>query len=279
MGGYRRIGRALAALALCFGLAGPAVAEEAGPELRIGTDAGYLPWTGTTASGDFTGFDIDLARLVCQRLQRPCRFTAQPWEGLIPALEQGKYDILVGGISITPERAKRLAFTQSYANLPINFAAATSAGLNGKASWPDLKAALAGKTIGVQSGTQSQKFVDNELKDVVDVRLYDNQDSLNLDLLAGRIDAAVAGRSPWIALTRSDQGADIEILSPNLDFEQFNYLGVGVGGLSRKDQAELLQQWDAALCALKAEGEVKRLAETWFGFDVSTRPDATRCPA
>ncbi|MGO4625163.1 transporter substrate-binding domain-containing protein [Ensifer sp. 2YAB10] len=263
-------------MALAALFATPVLAEDL-PEVRIGTDGGYLPWTSMTPAGELTGFDIELAKLVCERMQRNCRFTAQPWEGQIPALEQGKYDILVGGISITPERQKRLAFTQSYGNLPINFAAAKSSGLNGKSSWAELKKALIGKTIGVQSGTQSQKFMDNELKGEVDVRLYDNQDSLNLDLLAGRIDAALAGRSPWIALTGSSQGETVEILSPNLDFEQFNYLGVGVGGLMRKDTDELRKAWDVALCQLKKDGEVTRISQQWFGFDISTKADPKIC--
>ncbi|WP_157384566.1 transporter substrate-binding domain-containing protein [Nitratireductor soli] len=248
-------------------------------EVRIGTDGGYLPWSSMTPAGELTGFDIELAKLVCGQMERKCRFTAQPWEGQIPALEQGKYDILVGGISITAERQKRLSFTQSYGNLPINFAAAKSSGLSGKSSWTELKKALIGKTIGVQSGTQSQRFMENELEGEVTVRLYDNQDSLNLDLLAGRLDAALAGRSPWIALTGSSQGQGIEILSPNLDFEQFNYLGVGVGGLMRKDADELRKAWDVALCALKKEGEVKRISEHWFGFDISTKADPKICGA
>lgn len=268
----------LAILSLGALLGAPAVAQDQA-EVRIGTDGGYLPWTSMTPDGELTGFDIELARLVCERMQRSCRFTAQPWEGQIPALEQGKYDILVGGISITPERRKRLAFTQSYGNLPLNFAAAKTSGLDGKMTWPDLKAALAGRTIGVQSGTQSQTFIDHELKDEVTVRLYDNQDSLNLDLLAGRVDAALAGRSPWISLTKSPQGQTIAILSPNLDFEQFNYLGVGVGGLMRKDEDALRKAWDAALCKLKAEGEVKRISQRWFGFDISVRPDPEICGA
>lgn len=266
----------VAALTLAALCATPVLAEDL-PEVRIGTDGGYLPWTSMTPAGELTGFDIELARLVCQRMQRSCRFTAQPWEGQIPALEQGKYDILVGGISITPERQKRLAFTQSYGNLPINFAAAKNSGLNGKGSWAELKNALVGKTVGVQSGTQSQKFMDNELKGAVNVRLYDNQDSLNLDLLAGRIDAALAGRSPWIALTGSPQGETIEILSPNLDFEQFDYLGVGVGGLMRKDTEELRKAWDVALCQLKKDGEVTRISQQWFGFDISTKADPKIC--
>ena len=61
-------------------LCGPAVAQEQA-EVRIGTDGGYLPWTSTTPSGELTGFEIDLAKQVCDRMKRSCRFTAQPWEG------------------------------------------------------------------------------------------------------------------------------------------------------------------------------------------------------
>lgn len=254
-----------------------ASAETPKSEIRIGTDGSYRPWSGTNAAGDLVGFDIELAKAVCTEMQRECRFISQPWEGLIPALEQGKYDILVGGISITPQRAKRFSFTQSYGNLPINAAARKSAGLNGRKTWPDLKLALKDKTIGVQSGTQSQKFVDAELKDEVTVRLYDNQDSLNLDLLAGRIDAAVAGRSPWIDLTRSDNGKDVEVLSPDLDFAEFSYLGVGVGGLMRRNEPSLLDDWDKALCVLKERGTIRDISQKWFGFDIATAPDAARC--
>ncbi|RZS77813.1 octopine/nopaline transport system substrate-binding protein/arginine/ornithine transport system substrate-binding protein [Phyllobacterium myrsinacearum] len=254
-----------------------ASAEAPKSEIRIGTDGSYRPWSGTNAAGELEGFDIELATAACSEMQRKCRFISQPWEGLIPALEQGKYDILVGGISITPQRAKRFSFTQSYGNLPINVAARKSAGLNGRKTWPDLKLALKDKTIGVQSGTQSQKFVDAELKGEVTVRLYDNQDSLNLDLLAGRIDAAVAGRSPWIDFTRSDNGRDVEVLSPDLDFAEFSYLGVGVGGLMRKNEPSLLDDWDKALCALKQRGVVTQISQKWFGFDIATAPDVARC--
>ncbi len=248
-------------------------------EVRIGTDGGYRPWSGTTPAGELEGFDIELAKAVCEEMQRTCRFTSQPWEGMIPALEQGKYDILVGGISITPQRAKRLSFTQSYGNLPINVAAKKEAGLNGSADWPSLKQTLKNKVIGVQSGTQSQKFVDTELKGEVDVRLYDNQDSLNLDLLAGRIDAAVAGRSPWIDLTRTENGKAVEVLSPDLDFQDFPYLGIGVGGLLRKNETDLLKDWDKALCSLKEKGVVSEISQKWFGFDIATASDAERCKA
>lgn len=275
---FKTLARLSGILSLCAALAAPAMAEEQA-EVRIGTDGGYLPWTAITPEGKLTGFDIELAELVCERMERKCRFTTQPWEGQIPALEQGKYDIVIGGISITPERQKRLSFTQSYANLPINFAAPKAAGLNGKANWDELRAALVGKTLGVQSGTQSQKFMDNELKGDVTIRLYDNQDSLNLDLLAGRIDAALAGRSPWIALTKTEQGRPIEILAPDLDYRQFKYLGVGVGGLMRKDEDTLRKAWDTVLCKLKAEGEVKRISEKWFGFDISVAADPKICGA
>ncbi|SED50688.1 octopine/nopaline transport system substrate-binding protein [Rhizobiales bacterium GAS191] len=274
-----KTGLVLGALLSALAVGGQAAAQESPATLHIGTDGGYLPWTATTASGELIGFDIDVAKLACERMKRVCRFTAQPWEGQIPALEQGKYQLLVGGISITAERKKRLAFTQSYGNLSINFAAPKSAGLNGKTTWAELKKELAGKVLGVQSGTQSQRFIDNELQGTATVHLYDNQDSLNLDLLAGRIDAALSGRSPWISLTRSPQGHDIEILSPNLTFEEFNYLGAGVGFLLRKDEPELTKQLDAALCALKAEGEISRISNKWFDFDISTPPDPAICGA
>ncbi|MFS8047309.1 transporter substrate-binding domain-containing protein [Rhizobium sp. BR 314] len=270
------VGVAIAAAA-CLGAGGVSAQDGAKAEVRIGTEGAYKPWASMEASGELVGFDIDLAKAVCEEMHRSCRFGTQPWEGLIPALEQGKYDILIGGISITPQRAKRLLFTQSYGNLPINVAARKGEGLNGAKTWPDLKSALKGKAVGVQSGTQSQKFVDAELGGDVTVRLYDNQDSLNLDLLAGRVDAAVAGRSPWVDLVRSANGRDVEILSPDLTFKDFPYLGVGVGGLLRKNEQPLQDDWDKALCVLKRKGVVTQISQKWLGFDIATAPDPDRC--
>jgi lysine-arginine-ornithine-binding protein len=267
--------RFISAVLVIGGLSGAAAAQE----LRVGTIGGYMPWNGVDASGQVMGFDIDLANAICERIKRTCRFTAQPWEGLLPALEQGKYDVLLTGIAITEERKKRIAFTQSYASLPINFAAVKGAPFANAKTWPELKAALNGKTVGVQSATQSARFVENELKGIAAVRFYDNQDSLNLDLLAGRVDAALAGRSPWIALMKSPQGGNVEVVGPDLTIADFPYLGAGVGGALRKDDTDLLKQIDAAICALKAEGALTQLGKKWFGFDMSTPREPGVCGA
>jgi len=265
---------ATAVLGLCLMGSGASAQE-----IRIGTAGGYMPWNGVDASGNLIGFDIDLANAICERIKYTCRINAQPIEGLIPALEQGKYDLLLTGIGITEERKKRIDYTQSYANLPINFAALKSSPLAALKTWAEMKPALSGRTIGVQSGSSSQKFLDTELKGSITVRLYDNQDSLNLDLLAERIDAAIAGRSPWIALTKTPQGQAVQVVGPNLDFDNFPYLGEGVGGGMRKDNPDLRKKVDAAICTLKTDGTLKKIAVKWFGFDVTTSINPAVCGA
>ena len=89
--------------------------------LRIGTEGDYPPWNATDASGDLIGFEIDLARELCARIERDCQFVAQEWDGMILALLQRRFDVIMAGMLRTEERRERIAFTYGHADTGASF--------------------------------------------------------------------------------------------------------------------------------------------------------------
>lgn len=83
-------------------------------ELRVGLEAGYMPFEMLNKKGDLIGFDIDLARLMAKYMGVKVRFVNTQWDGIIPALLTGKFDLLMGGMTVTPERNLQVNFANPY---------------------------------------------------------------------------------------------------------------------------------------------------------------------
>ena len=99
----------LAALLTSFAF-GAAAAEK----ISFGVSATYPPFESMDANNQIVGFDIDLAHALCKQMQAECTFTNHAFDSLIPALKFKKYDAVISGMDITPERSKQVAFTDPY---------------------------------------------------------------------------------------------------------------------------------------------------------------------
>ncbi len=275
---------ALTAAAVVLGMAaGSAVAQD-WTTVRIATEGAYPPWNSTDPSGKLIGFELDLAEDLCQRMQVECEIVAQDWEGIIPALNAGKYDAIMAGMSITDERKEVISFSDSYANEPAFFAVLKDSDLASyegdleqanldevddaeQAAIDSLKEALAGKTVGVQVATTHANFLDQYLGDAVEIRSYDTQENLDLDLQAGRVDAALASGTYWFPLMETEKGADFALIGPGFNGGPF---GAGVGAGIRQEDTDLIEMFNKAIAEATADGTINRLAQQWFGFDVTS---------
>ena len=277
---------AVAALAVA-GLAADASAKDfaKGSKVRIATEGAYAPWNFTDSAGKLVGFEVDLAADLCKRMEIECEVIQQAWEGIIPALEAGKYDVIMAGMSITEKRKAVIDFSRSYAQTPAVFVvtkASPSAGFKTGLEDANLdevdaaeKAALdatikefKGKVIGVQISTTHENFLREFMGNDVTVKTYDTQENLDLDLQAGRVDAALASASYWVPLLATDKGKDMVMVGTNLTGGPF---GAGVGAGIRKDDKSLTAMFDKAINAAIDDGSLKKLAVQWFGFDASAK--------
>ena len=251
-------------------------------KIKIGTEGAYPPWNGTNAAGELEGAEIDLVFDLCKRMKAECELVAQDWDGIIPALQNGKYDAIMAGMSITAERMEVINFSQGYANEPASFSVLKSSPLaslkfSGKVNMDaldgkskklikSLKKTLKGATVGVQGSTTHENFVKQVLGDTVTMKSYDTQENLELDLSVGRIDAALSDQGSMEKFMESDNGKNIAFIGPGLGGGPFGG-GVGVG--LRKADTDLLEMFNKAIDGARADGTLAKHFTKWFGKDIS----------
>jgi polar amino acid transport system substrate-binding protein len=123
------------------------------PAIRFLTTADFPPFNYRDADGELIGFNVDLARSLCEELGVACTIQAWPWEQAARALEDRQGDALIAGLAITPENGKLFDFSSIYLALPARFVTrlADAQRFN--------PASLAGKKVGVRRGSTHAEFV------------------------------------------------------------------------------------------------------------------------
>ena len=248
--------------------------------IKIATEGAYPPWNSKTSDGKLIGFDVDLANVLCEYMKKhTCTIVEQDWDGMIPALKAKKYDAIMAGMSITDERKKVITFSQGYADEVASFAVMAGSSLEGlktpeainlskgsnSGTLNTLKKALAGKTVGVQTATIHQNFLESGDVGKVNVRTYKTQDEVNLDLAAGRIDAALAAAVAFTDYAKISC-KNVVLVGPTFSGGAFGS-GVGVG--IRQEDTKLVKDFNKAINKARRSGKLSELATIWFGFDAS----------
>lgn len=252
-------------------------------KITIATEGAYAPWNFTEAGGKLNGFEVELAQELCKRMKVECQVIAQDWDGIIPALQAGKYDAIMAGMNITPKRLEVINFSRIYAGGPSSFGVLRDGPL---AALPGLgqrynlatneaeaikaieamKALLKGKTIGVQVSTIQGTFIEKYLKDVVTVREYKTTEEHDLDLINGRLDAIFSAQTAMTATMEKPEFKNMMIAGPGF---AGGVLGIGVAVGLRKTDPELKVMFDKAIEELLADGTLSKLSVKWFHTDIS----------
>ena len=152
-------------------------------EIRIAFDVPYEPFEYKTPDGELTGFEVELAEAMCEELKADCEFVIQAWDGMIPGLLARKFDAIMSSMSITPERAERVLFSEPYYNTPGGWFARD--GFDTDVTDMD---AMEGKTVGVQRGTTMDTYVTENMGGIVSIKRYTTADDMVLDLEGQRLD-------------------------------------------------------------------------------------------
>jgi octopine/nopaline transport system substrate-binding protein len=273
---------ALAAVFTTLAFTQPVLAQDAPKSIKIATEGAYAPWNFTTADGKLDGLEIELANDLCARMKVTCEIVAQDWDGLIPSLTVGKFDVIMASMFITPKRLETIDFTQPYAVDPSGFAVAKDSELGklgvsaekfkledeaaAAAAIDKLKPLLKGKIVGVQAATTNLDFVKKYFGDTVEIREYKTTEQHDLDLAAGRIDALFAQQTALAATLAKPEFADYTIAGPGFVGGVF---GLGTGAGLRKEDTKLKEMLNAAIDSAIADGTIKRISEKWVGTDVT----------
>jgi octopine/nopaline transport system substrate-binding protein len=253
--------------------------------VTIATEGAFKPYNFTKPDGSLDGYEIELTKYLCDHMKVECKIVVQNFDGMIPALNAGKFDAIISGMSATAKREEVIAFSDSYgstgqafatskmgdlANLPekgqVFSLASDEAGA--AAEIEKIKPALQGRTIGVQTASTAAAFVDKYLKGIVEVREYKTTEEHDLDLKAGRVDIVMASMAYLTTASEKPGNDDMTTAGPRF---QGGFLGRGSSVGLRKSDTELKAMFNDAIAAAKADGTIKTLSEKWFGFDVTPK--------
>lgn len=240
--------RLLLGLLVLMLVSGGALADK----VRIGTEGAYPPFNMIDKEGKVAGFDVDIARALCEKMAAECEFVTQDWDGIIPGLMAGKYDAIVASMSITEERKQAVDFSNRYYSNSLRLIAKKGAGID--------PAKLDGKAVGAQRATIAANHA--EAMPGVSVKLYDTQENAYLDLASGRVDLLVTDMLPGFDWLNSDQGQDFEFIGENIDID--DKIGIAV----RKGDDQLRQRLNKALDEIVADGTYEKINAKYFPFSI-----------
>ena len=228
------------------------------PELRVAIDPTYKPFTYKTESGEPAGFDVDIAKALCEQINSTCVFVEQAWDGMIPGLLAKKYDVIISSMSITDERKQSVDFTGKYYNTPSCVVVKSDLKLGAEA------ANFKGKKLGVLKASTQEKYAMGELQPAgATVVPYDAQDQVYLDIKSGRLDGTVADVvEVQGGFLSTPDGAAYSCAGGRIPVEfDAKYFGAGAGVALRKEDTALRDALDAGIKAIRDNGKWKELAD------------------
>lgn len=224
--------------------------------LKIGVDDAFPPMEYRNEKGELIGFDVDLADAIGKRLGVAIEWVPTAWDGVILALESGKFDMILSTMTITAERAKKVDFSPPYIyGAQIVVVREQEKAINTIAD-------LAGKIVGSQLGSTGEEAA-RKLKGLKELKLYGQYTDAFTDLGIGRIQALVVDEFVGRYYLTSRPGV-YRVLTERLAEEE-------IGIAFRKGDDALREAVCAAIDAIKADGTYGAISTKWFGVDVSKR--------
>ncbi|ASA57000.1 transporter substrate-binding domain-containing protein [Vibrio gazogenes] len=224
-------------------------------ELRACFDAGYVPFEMKTKDGRFVGFDLDMAKHMARSIDVKFVPVNTAWDGIIPALQTDKCDIIISGMTITPERNLKVNFADPY--IVIGQSVLISPKLAGKIkSYQDLndpKYTLTSK-LGTTGAEAAKRYIPKAKLD-----LYDTEVDAVLQVSNGKADAYVYDL-PYNAIYAAQHPKQVTHLETPFTYEP-------LGWAIRQDDPNFLNFLNNYLRQVKGDGTYQRIYDKWFKSD------------
>jgi polar amino acid transport system substrate-binding protein len=226
-------------------------------KLRFVTDSDYPPFHYYDEVGALTGFNVDLAKAICEVIEVQCEVNAASWEDLVPSLDNGEADAAIASIRVTEEALEKADFTSRYYATPARFVARKESEL--KDIRPET---VGGMKIGVAKGTGHEAYLKKFFPEAA-IASFDTADDAQKALKNGAIDLIFGdgiGLTFWINGVSSDGCCEFRG-GPYLDAK---YFGEGVGIAVKKGNRQLAEILNYALEQVHASGRFEELFLRYF---------------
>lgn len=221
--------------------------------IKIGTEGTYAPFTYHDTSGKLVGFDVEIGEAVAAKLGVKPEFIEGKWDGLIAGLDANRYDAVINQVGITEARKQKYDFSEPYiASKAVLIVRADDDSIKGFA---DLKGKKSAQSLTSNFG----KLAQENGAELVGTDGFDQSIQL---VLTGRADATINDSLSFLDFKKQKPDANVKIAAeqPNADYS---------GIIVRKGDPELVEAINKALDEIKADGTYQKIADKYFGQDVS----------
>jgi polar amino acid transport system substrate-binding protein len=245
--------------------------------LRVSTDPAYPPQSFLNNQGEFEGFDIDVTEEIAKRMGVEVEWMTPSWDVLTAGNWNGRWDLSVGSMTITPERAEVLHFTP-----PYYYAPAAAAVHESNTDITNLETDLDGKRIGVCRACTYEAYLERSLnipgdyEFVVDdpqIQTYDTDTDAVQDLALGdgaRLDAAMSNL--YVFKQAQKSGTPIKIVGDPLYYEP---LAAAIDKEAPADPKPLLDEVSKIINEMHEDGTLTELSKKWYdGIDLTKKQGA-----
>jgi polar amino acid transport system substrate-binding protein len=238
--------------------------------VRVSTDPAYPPQSSLNVeTGEYEGFDIDVATEIANRLGVEIEWETPKWEVITAGNWQGRWDMSVGSMTPIAERAEVLDFTPEYYYTPASVAVPEGSDITSVDQ-------LAGKTIAVCSGCTYDFFLQGTLdipgytfeSPIVDpvVKGFDTDSTAIQALESGQADAVMSAK-PTLE-SAIEKGRPMQLLGEPLFYEP---LSVAIDKASELDQASFVAAVSDIVRDMHADGTLTELSMEWYGEDLTIK--------
>ena len=229
---------------------------QANGTITVAMEGTWAPWTYHDENDNLVGYDVEVATKIAEKLGVEPKFVEGEWDGLLAGLDAGRYDIMVNGVDITPERAEKYDFSTPYAynrtsviTQKDNDSIKTLEDLNGKTT----------------ANTISSTYAELAEQYGATVTGVDDLNQTFELLLSGRIDATLNAEVTYYDYMKEHPDANAKIAVLTADANE-----VAIPMRKGDETATLRAAIDTAIEEMRADGTLKELSEKYFGTDIST---------
>jgi polar amino acid transport system substrate-binding protein len=218
--------------------------------LRVGMDI-FVPWAMKDKKGELVGFEIDVARRLAEDMGVRIEFVPTRWSGIIPALIAGKFDLIIGGMSVTPKRNLKINFTRPYyftsQGMLVNKKKTQGFG---EADYNSTKVAIAARLGSTAALVAKKNFPRARL------RLFDDEPSAVQEVRNGRVHAMI-GSQPLPAHMAAEAPELLAVLD-----RQFMREPIAIG--LRKGDVDALNFLNNWIAVIREKGWFDERYHVWF---------------